>query len=230
MRKYDVLLFDADNTLFDFEKAEKISLINMLEKCNLPVNNEIIEKYIEINAALWKALERGETDKETLKYERFERFRRYFGFSATAVTMAELYMDSLSQCRFMIDGAEDVCRELSKVCKLYIITNGIKHIQSSRFHTSAIEPYIERCFISEDIGYEKPDMRYFEYVEKSIKGFDKRRTLIIGDSLTSDIAGGKAFDIDTCLFCPDHSIACEGAPSTYIIDSLYSLENIVFGE
>ena len=227
MQKYDTVLFDADETLLDFKKSEKEAIKATLLEFNVSSSPEIIETYSKINASLWKKLERREIDKISLKTERFRELRDRFGLSCDPTEMAKVYEEKLSNQTYVLDGAKEICEILSKTCRLYIITNGIKYVQTKRFEQSGLKPHFREVFISEDIGFEKPDRRYFEAVAARIPDFDIRRTLIIGDSLTSDIAGGINFDIDTCWYNPKGLF---GDGMTYTVGSLSDIEKIVMGE
>ena len=227
MQKYDILLFDADDTLFDFGKAERRAIINTFDKFSIPADEDNIELYVKINKDCWRQLERGEIDKISLRQVRFERLSSALGIDFDAKLAGEFYLADLATHAILIDGARELCERLSKRAKLYIITNGIKTVQTGRMKRSGIEEYIEKCFISEDVGYEKPDIRFFDHVSKSIENFDKSRALVIGDSLTSDIAGGNNFGIDTCWYNPRGSF---GEGMTYKVKSYAELEALIFGE
>ena len=106
---------------------------------------------------------------------------------------------------------------------MFIITNGIKSIQESRLGASPIKKYIEKSYISEEVGFEKPSTGYFDFIKSDIKGFEADKALVIGDSLTSDISGGIAAGIDTCWFNPRNKILPAGITPTYEIHALGEL-------
>ena len=224
MQKYDTVLFDADETLLDFARAENEAIRSTLADFGVPCSDEIIEAYVKINSALWKKLERGEIDKASLKTERFREFCDTLGFSCDAREMAESYIKNLSEQAYVLDGAKEICEILSKTCRLYIITNGIKSVQTKRFERSGLKPYFIESFISEDMGFEKPDRRYFDAVKARIPNFCTERTLIVGDSLTSDIAGGINYGIDTCWYNPKN---LKGDGMTYTVSTLSQIDEIV---
>lgn len=199
--KYDTVLFDADGTLMDFLRSEREALTDCLKALGLPHGDGIIEVYSRINDSYWKKLERKEIEKERLKVARFETFCEHYGFECDVNALARAYTDTLATKAYLIDGAEDICHTLyDSGCRLYIITNGIKSVQDSRFHACGLAPMFEKAFISEELGFEKPDIRYFEKVESDIDNFSKSNTLVVGDSLTSDILGGINFGVDVCYF------------------------------
>lgn len=201
-KRYDTVLFDADETLLDFSRSEREALIESLGSFGIVVDEAMIATYSKINDGLWKALERGEIEKETLKVRRFELLFEVCGFKTEASLAARAYMQSLSERGYTIPGAREMCERLFGKVRMYIVTNGVGFIQRERQKRSRLAPLFEGSFISEDVGYEKPDSRYFETVASSIDGFSKERTIIVGDSLTSDIRGGISFGIDTCWYNP----------------------------
>ena len=202
--KYDVILFDADGTLLDFARSEREAVCEALIKMGVTPDDEMIGEYSKINDSFWKMLERGEIAKNELFHKRFEVLFSRYGIDADPIVMADTYMKTLSEKGYLLDGAYELCADLYGKVKMYIVTNGAEFIQRSRQKISGILPLFDGVFISDVIGYEKPRIEFFEYVEKDIEDFSKERTLIVGDSLTSDIAGGIGYGIDTCWYDPDH--------------------------
>jgi 2-haloacid dehalogenase len=162
---YSTILFDADGTLFDYDQAEISALRSAFESRDLPFSAEIHEIYRKINKAKWLDFERGKITKQQLQTERFSDLFEAIGIAVTDVAGFNAgYLDFLAKSAQLIDGAEAVCRVLSADKRLAIVTNGIARSQLGRFHGSAIRPYITDIFISEIIGFQKPDVRYFDHV------------------------------------------------------------------
>ena len=226
--KYEFLLFDADGTLFDFLKCEEMALRDAMKNIGITIDDEGVALYSKINDGLWKALERGEIDKESLRVERFRKFGEEYGFETDFNKLSLDYTDRLALQNFPIDGAIDVCRRLYGRVKMYIITNGIEYVQKSRFATSPLNEFFEKLFISGEIGFEKPDKRFFEAVEQGIPNFDPQKALVIGDSLTSDMKGGIGYGIDCCWYNPSNKTT--DLPVKYTISDLAEIEEIIFGE
>ena len=101
---------------------------------------------------------------------------------------------------FFIDEAPELVAYLYEKYDLYIVTNGVTETQHRRIKESGLEKYLKKIFVSEETGYQKPMKEYFEYCFQRIPMLDKEKTIIIGDSLSSDIAGGNNAGIDTCWF------------------------------
>ncbi len=228
--RYDVVLFDADGTLLDFLKSEKEAVSEVMSVYGIEPTDENVRLYSEINAGLWKKLEKKEIEKKVLLYQRFEILLERLGKAGDAKEMARAYMNSLSSKGYLLDGAENMCRELFGKVKMYIVTNGVEFIQRGRYARCGIDKYFDGVFISDCIGCEKPAIEYFQYVSEHIGGIDKQRTLIVGDSLTSDMRGGLNFGIDTCWYNPDKKPCPDDMRLTYNVDSFNQIVKIIFGE
>ena len=229
--KYNVILLDADGTLFDFLRCEREAIRETMLDVEIEPTEERIQTYSEINDSLWKQLERGEITKPKLMVQRFALFCQRFDLHADAQRMSERYVARLSERNDLIEGAEDFCRRLSQMADLYIVTNGLEPVQKRRFASSSICPFFKGLFISGEIGFEKPDVRYFNEVAKRIPDFDKERALVIGDSLTSDIRGGVNFGVDTFWYNPEGKPLPEGLVPTAVVSSFDEiLETLVQGD
>lgn len=223
--KYTTLLFDLDETLFDFSKSEKYAIDKLMELYKIPVSEEKRRLYSEINAEKWRKLERGEVTRAELGKERFDDFFAALGVAADAVEANRSYMNFLSQAGFILDGALETCRTLSGKYSLYLITNGASVVQHGRLGGSPIMRYIKEAFISEDIGFNKPQKEYFDYVLAHIDEKDKSKMLVIGDSLSSDIAGAINSGIDSCWVNRKNADIDSGA--TYTIGYVIELTEIL---
>ena len=226
-KKYEWLLFDADDTLLDFKLGEHRAITATLADAGLPADDEVIATYSRINDNLWKMLERGEVTKDRLKVLRFTQFCEHYGFECDGVALAESYVENLKKQTVLLDGAEDVCRALYGKYKMYIITNGIEAVQTARFGGCAIKEYFEKCYISDAIGVAKPKKGFFDAVAADIEGFEPSRALVIGDSLTSDIKGGVEYGIDTCWLNPTGKEVPDGMDITYVIGDIRELLGIL---
>lgn len=203
MGKYTTVLLDIDMTILDFNAAEASALRDAFESMSLPIDDALIARYHIINDALWKDFELGKVTKERLKYLRFARLVEAAGLAADANILQNVYTDFLSTKGMMLDGAREFLDEAAKRYSLFAITNGIYYVQKGRFEKADIGGYFKKVFISEDVGFGKPDKRYFDHVLAAIDEKDKRRIAVVGDSLTSDIKGGIGAGLDTCHYDPD---------------------------
>ena len=204
MRKYTTLLFDADMTLFNFEGAEKAAFGIAMISCGIEYNAEDFERYRAINSRLWERYAQGEITKEYLQANRFAMFFETFDVPprADGVAANRVFVDTLADCSELFDGAIGLCRTLSEKYELYIVTNGVSHTQKKRFYASPICSYFKDIFVSEDAGAPKPMREYFDYVFSHIGEEKREGSVIIGDSLSSDIKGGNNAGIDTVWYNP----------------------------
>ena len=205
--RYTTVLFDADETLLDFHRCEREAVAEAFAAMGVTVDSEMLDEYSKINDGLWKKLERGEIEKTVLLYRRFELFYEKYGIEADAKQTSTEYKRTLSLKAYLIDGAEELCQRLHGKTKMYIVTNGIKSNQDSRLALCGLMKYFDGVFISEVTGYEKPQKEFFDYAAERIPEFDKSRTVIVGDSLSSDIGGGINYGIDTCWYNPNKKTA-----------------------
>ncbi len=227
MSKYKILLFDADGTLMDFHRSEYEAVKEALEFYNIPSTDDVIQKYSEINAGYWRMLERGDIEKSKLYAARWQTLIEYYGFNANAQNISDKYIERLATKSYMLDGALEMCQKLYGKYKMYIVTNGQKYIQRGRLFPSPLFKYFDDCFISEDVGYEKPSIKYFDYVASAIPDFDADKAIVIGDSLTSDMQGGINAGIDTCWYNPSHKKAPDNMNLTYTVGDFSELLDIL---
>lgn len=225
--RYPILLFDADNTLFDFDRAEIHAITSSLHQYQYPCTASIVSRYHEINQGLWREHEKGLVTKDELKIRRFERLFAAFNIEGDPEAFHHTYIGYLGEGTFLLPHAEEVCRTLAAENRLYIITNGLKASQTARFSRSELLPFFQQAFISECIGCQKPDKAFFDYVAAHIPDFQPSEALVIGDSLTSDMAGGYRAGLDTCWFNPRHLPNESGIPCTYEIRDLRELPALV---
>lgn len=205
--RFPIVLVDADDTIFDFKKAEYHALKKTLNHFGEDCSDEDVMLYSQINLKHWKKLEKGIIEREYLKIHRFEEWFSLMGFNLDAKLFNAMYAPSLGDFSFLIDGAEKFLKKLSKICDVYIVTNGLTVTQTRRINQSSIKPYIKNIYISETIGYSKPCKEFFDFCINDIGEVDRSKYIILGDSLTSDMQGGRNADIATCYFCRDGKIS-----------------------
>lgn len=226
--KYEIIIFDADETLFDFKKSEREALKNTMIEFGVNYDgNYHLKIYQPINSAIWSELENGLITQEKLKTERFKRFFDKLNLGFDEHEFALSYMHHLSNASFLYDSSVDILSKLSKNYKLLIITNGLTSVQTKRIKGSKVAHFFEEIIISEDVGISKPDPYIFEHALKNVAYSDKSKVLIIGDSLSSDIQGGINFGIDTCWFNPNTLINNKDVNPTYEIDDLMKLSELI---
>jgi 2-haloacid dehalogenase len=204
---YDVILFDADDTLFDYKKAEDFALTSVFEEFGIQSpDTDFVALYRTINQELWNDFEKGAISLADLRVERFSRLFTGTGFTIGADEFSSRYLGYLGSGAYLLDGAVELVEELKEKLRLAIITNGIREVQLSRFAKADMANYFEHIIVSEDTGYQKPHFGIFEYTFNKLGISDPSRVLIVGDSLTSDIQGGLNSGIDTCWYNPNNKL------------------------
>lgn len=201
-QKYTALLLDMDGTFLDFEATQRQAFMTAMKDHGYPTAEGGYATYCRINHGLWEAFERGEIDKPTLLSTRFGRLFDALGIEGDGAAFEREYQRLLGEGHDLMEDAWEVLEALSKTYPLYVVTNGVESTQRNRLRLSGIERFMTRIFISEAIGWQKPQKEFFAYCFSHMEEAHREKMLIVGDSLTSDIQGGINAGIDTCWFNP----------------------------
>lgn len=224
---YDLFLFDLDDTLLDFRASERLSFFSTMQSFGITGSVDDLFKLYQVeNRALWKLFEEAKTTKEHLKIERFRRIFAPHGITLDPEVVSARYLEALPESVVLIDHAVEICEWLALRGEIGIITNGIHHVQTRRIANSKLAPYISFVSVSEEAGFAKPDVRFFEYSAKMAKKFSRETALVIGDRLETDIQGARNFGIDSCWFNPG-AMPSEAVTPTFEIRLLSELQKII---
>lgn len=222
------ILFDLDDTLFDFHADEHVALEKTFASLNIPLDDAVCARYSEINQAQWKALERGEITRDQVKLRRFELLFAELGYdSKQAAQAAKTYHERLAEDFHFMDGAPELLEELNGRYRMFLVSNGNLSVQEGRLKKSGIGCYFAGIFISEVLGAEKPSRRFFDLAFSKIPDFDPACAVIVGDSLTSDIRGGINAGVRTIWFNPKGVPPEPEIPSDYEIGKLKDLPELL---
>lgn len=226
---YHHLFFDADGTLFDFDQAEKQAFYLMANELKLNLGEEDFNLYKACNAACWREFEQGRLTLAALKPERFFRFAAEGNLETDPATAALYYEKHLGNQAILIEQSQSVLNELvHRGYRLHLATNGIASVQRSRLAQSGIGPLFDTLFISEELGCQKPDSRFFTTMLEVLGANEQKSCcLMIGDSLRSDIAGARQVGLDTVWYNPMRIEATD--ERTYEIGELTELLGILTG-
>lgn len=227
MKKYNILLFDLDDTILDFTKGEKSALAALFEDMKVESVQDFMNDYAVINKSLWNDMEDGKIERDYILNNRFYMLFKKHGAEVDGKEIEKKYRYYLDLQHEYIDGAEEILKDLCRDCRVYLITNGVSATQFKRIKDSKLEGSFKEVFVSEDIGYQKPAKEFFEAAIKKIPDFELKKALVIGDSLTADIKGGISAGIDTCWFNPNKIKNFTDIKPDYEISSLREIYNVL---
>lgn len=199
--RYQYLLIDNDNTIMDFNAAEAKALVDVLTAHNLPTDDATVHTYHEINDALWKALERGETTQPKLKVERFRQLLTVLDrHDVDASAIAAEYAAGLGNHADLLPGAEDFIHAVHGKMKIALVSNGVSAIQRSRLAKCPLTPLFDAIVISEEVGVAKPDPKLLHVAMEMLGCTDKSQAVMMGDSLSADIGAANNAGVDSIFF------------------------------
>ena len=221
------VLFDLDDTLLDFKRAEAEAIRHTLKEIGIDPTDETVALYSRINRSCWAKLETGEYTREEVLHNRFDMLFEALGVSGDAHATQKLYEYRLSLGAYYLEGAEELLDSIHGKYRLYLATNGIVNVQTRRLRDSGIEKYFDDIFVSERTGYNKPDKRFFDYAFERIPDFKHEETVMVGDLLTSDIKGGINAGIKTVHFNPKGLKNDTGITPDYEIGTLAELVELL---
>ena len=200
---YDVIFMDIDNTLLDFNAGTADSLRQLLADFGEELTEERLARFFVINDSLWTAYEHGEIEKSYIFPTRFQRWLGEMGIETDWLAANERYAEGLRHSAILMPHAMELLDALKGKYPLYGVTNGVVTTQTPRLEKSRLNEYFDQVFISEAMGCKKPETEFFDKVFAAIGNPDKSRCIILGDSLTSDMQGGRNAGIATCFFGAD---------------------------
>lgn len=221
--RYRWVLFDADGTLFDYDRAEASALRRTLGEFGYSYRARYAEVYGQINRELWREFEQGRISQHRLRTRRFELFFDEIGIVCDPERFSTRYLPHLAAGTDLIEGAIEVVRWLHGKAGMVLITNGMPEVQRPRFASSDLSDYFTGIVISEEVGAAKPDPKIFDAAFQVMKWPRKEEVLMVGDSLTSDIDGGNSYGIDTCWFNPRRDSVAVQIESQFEIRELREL-------
>ncbi|MBO5093931.1 MAG: YjjG family noncanonical pyrimidine nucleotidase [Lachnospiraceae bacterium] len=225
---YTTILWDLDNTLLDFTASERYAFNTCMQNAGVTPTDDLLAAYSQINLSFWKMLERGEITKEALLGQRFVSFFEAVGITGVDTDkFKNTYQKLLGSVYYYLDDSFELCQRLHQTHKQYIVTNGVAATQRSKLRLSRLATVMDGCFISEELGYEKPSPQFFEKSFAQIPGFKKEEAILVGDSLTSDMLGANNAGIDCCWYNPAALPAPASIRVNYTVRRLSELETIL---
>ncbi len=229
------ILVDFDGTLTDYEKSSTLALEEFFKQYlpaeSIPI---AIEEYHKINSELWKKFEKQEITLDEVRITRFKAMVERYNIKEKPQRLDKEYLDFLIAHTHIEDQIIESLRQLKqKGLKILIITNGIHYVQSEKIKKTGLNTVIDGYLTSEQIGNSKPHAKMFYQALEQIK-CKNTETLVIGDTISSDIKGASNADINSILvssnydveFCEDIAIKPLAISKNFIAISNYILSII----
>lgn len=221
------VFFDLDDTLLDFKKAEAMALRNTLAQFGLNPTPETVALYSAINQSQWELLELGAITRDQLLHRRFDILFKKLGLHRDSRQVQQVYERRLGMGHDFIPGAPELLEQLSPSYDLYLVSNGTASVQDTRLESAGISRYFKGIFISQRVGHDKPSKAFFDHCFAAVPGLSPAQSLIVGDSLTSDIRGGNNAGMQTCWFNPSGKPRRSDIPVDYEITALNQLPTLL---
>lgn len=229
MARFDTILWDVDGTLLDFGAAEEAAIRSLFADFSLGVcTDAMLARYSDINRNYWRALERGEMTKPEILTRRFEDFFAAEGLSGPSpAEFNAAYQTRLGDTIVYCDGSDKLVASLRGKVRQYAVSNGTVAAQTRKLARSGFDSLMDGIFLSERIGWEKPAKEFFDAVFREIGEERRAGSIIVGDSLTSDIAGANRAGIKSCWYNPRGAENNTAARPDYEIRSLEVVLKII---
>ena len=227
MLKYDYILFDLDDTLFDYDKSDEYALKMVLAELGIPFKTDYFEVFRNIDRYLWTKINTFSGDE--FYYARATEFFKAISFEVDIDSFVNQFGKYSSE-PFLLTGTEQVCRTLSESSKLFVITNGSIEVRKEKVSKSKIKEYIKKIYSPEEVGFYKPQKEYFDFVLNDIGCINRERVLIVGDTMETDVLGGRNSGIDTCLLKNEKTtIDKSDFQPSFIIQNITELPCLITG-
>lgn len=227
--KYSILLFDIDGTLLDFRYSEFMALKKLLSNKNININKHKYNLYHQIGQNLWAQFEKGELTKQQQLFNTFKLFFKKLNKKVDvkkAITEYRHFLKNSHSIIPMADAKKTLIFLKKQNKKLYIASNGITKVQHRRLEEAGLAKFFNQEFVSENLGFAKPNPKFFIKIAKEIPLFSKNKALMIGDSLSTDILGAYRFKIDSAWLNIDSQIDYSPIKPTYQLFSLFNLTKL----
>ena len=223
----EFLFLDLDDTILDFHKAERLAISRTFRSFGLEPTDQVLERYHVINRQHWERLERGELTRDQVLTGRFQMLFEELGIPAQPQAIAKGYEHNLGLGHCFLPGAKEALDTLRGKYRLFLASNGTASVQHSRLTSAGLYPYFEEVFVSQALGANKPSRAFFDACAARIPGYDPRKALMVGDSLTSDILGGINAGMKTCWVCPRGAQGRPDIVPDYRIEALSQLPELL---
>lgn len=221
-----VVFIDIDDTLLDFTKCANDAIKSACNKFGVPYTTTLVDTFHPINLDLWHRLEKKEVTKEKLFDTRFQIVFDKLGIKADGIAFETAFRENFHESAILVDGARDLLEYLRSKYKVYVASNASMHQQTNRMKKAELDGYIDGYFVSEEIGFPKPQKEFFDACFKVLPDVKPQDVVMIGDSLSADIKGACEYGLKTIWYNhrnePTSDVKCD-----YIVSRLSEVKNIL---
>ena len=221
------ILLDLDNTIIDFNECARHSIMDIFQDLGFHYDENVFDTFITENVKIWKRLELGEIDKIYLRANRWNIILGKLGIDYDGTIIEERFENGVAKGAYSVEYAYELLQYLYNKYDIYVVSNGFRFVQESRVKIGKFDKYFKELFLSEDIGIQKPDIRFFDYCYEKLGSPPKEELILIGDSLSADIKGGNNFGIDTIWFNKNNDPAPSDIIPTYTVEKLSQIKEIL---
>lgn len=214
---------DVDNTLLDFERSSQLAIIRTCEDLNIAYPDSIFDVFIRVNNEMWRDIQDGKMTKAELWLTRWNKIFAEVGMSADGPFFEAEFHRRLHDCAVPVEGAKDALEYLHSKYLVCTASNASLKQQTHRLRLAGMSEYIDKMFVSEQLGAQKPDTRFFEECFKQLD-FLPGETLMIGDDLHADMLGASKFGLRTCWYNPKN---LPNSENVHIDVEISSLDDII---
>lgn len=221
------VFIDIDDTLLDFHKCAKESMHKVFDDINITFEDSMFTVFTEINNSLWHKIEKGTITREQLYSVRWNIIFEKLGISYDGNAFEEKFLLQLAHSAVPVTYAKELMEYLSSKYTVCAASNAPYEQQLLRLKNAGLFQYIHKFFISEKIGFSKPDKRFFDVCFEELGNISPDNAIFIGDSPTADILAANMYGINSCWFNPKHKKLPEGIYADYTVATLSEIQDIL---
>lgn len=225
------IFFDLDRTLWDFEKNSEVALLHLFEETKsthqIPSFHKFHLTYKEVNASLWKKYGKGKISKDELRDSRFKK--TFLKFDINNPELNEFFSEeyiriSPLQKQLLPNTIETLQVLKGDGYKMHVITNGFKEVQLTKLKNCGLIDFFDAIVSSEEVGFNKPDIRIFNYAIEKAQAVNVE-SLMIGDDYEVDVLGAERSGMKAVHFAPHLKV--RNAAKESRINDLIQLPEII---
>ena len=222
------VFLDIDNTLLDFDKSADLAMHTVCDRFGIKAPAELFATFKRINDGLWLQIEQGIITKQDLFRVRWDRIFSELGVRFDGKTFEEAFLQVIVKTAVPVTGAADLLAYLDgKGYRLFAASNAPRGQQAERLAMAGLLSYFEAVFVSADLGAEKPSREFFDLCFARLNDLDPHDCVLIGDSISADIAGGNAYGMQTVWFNPAHTENPTAVTPTAVVSTLAEIQSLL---